>query len=316
MPNVYMDTSSFATATALWSNATLTTKSPDGVYAICGYWRRQTAGVLEPGIYKCSDECAIPCGTITAETDDSKGWFKSSYDTGSALGAIRIEMTNISDQPVYYMCELGPLAFPDFSVIRRRGRTYSDGAGAGDYINKAYTFSAAVTLCDPEVNTITNLQVYKIGGGTWTPVGGTETEYVTNMTSIMAGVTLIMYIPKVTNTYSILDWVIIQPCASGYQSSLFAHCPVLLPEMKANGPHVSADDACNSTGYPLAVYQGHTNGTPGVTWGLYDWVFLDPYSEKIASDGWYKAFPGTIPAPDDVFYLEDGVIRFFASCPP
>lgn len=319
MPNVYMDTSSFATATALWTNAALTTKATDGVYAICGYWRRQTLGVLEPGIYNCANVCSRPCGTVNTPTEDFRGWYKLSYDTSSALGAIRVEMTNTLDEPIYYICELGGVAFPDFSIVRRKGRTYSDGSGGGDYIDKAYTMSTTTPLCNAGGSIITGLNVYRqILTGSWVPTGQTRTEYITDMTQIPAGVTLIMYIPKTTNTYNILDCVIVQPCATGYDATLVAQCPVLLPEMKVNGPWgiTTPDNACASTGFPLAVYQGHTNGTPGVQWGLYDWVFLDPYSEKIAPDGWYKAYPGTMPAPDDVFYVADGAIRFFANCPP
>ena len=215
------------------------------------------------------------------------------------------------------MCELGQLAFPDSSIVRRKGRTY-----IGAYIDKMYTFETGATIsCNPESGIISGLTDYRYNPASsfFLPTGGpTNTEYITSMTDIPAAATLIMYIPKTTNAYNMLDYTIIQPCVSGYQATLKAFCPVLLPEMKVNGPHgiTTPTAACSSTGYPLAVYQGHTNGIPGTTWGLYDWVFLDPYSEKIAPDGWYKGLPANMPSPEKVFYVEAGVIRLFDDCIP
>jgi hypothetical protein len=42
----YIDTNDFATATAVWTDAGLTTKAPDGYYSFGGDYRQQDEGLL------------------------------------------------------------------------------------------------------------------------------------------------------------------------------------------------------------------------------------------------------------------------------
>ena len=44
----YIDTDSFSTSTAVWIDAGLTTKAPDGYYSFGGNYRRQFEGLLQP----------------------------------------------------------------------------------------------------------------------------------------------------------------------------------------------------------------------------------------------------------------------------
>lgn len=50
----YIDTADFATATAVWTNTTLTTKAADGYYSFGGSYRRQFNGLLQP-----IESCAV-----------------------------------------------------------------------------------------------------------------------------------------------------------------------------------------------------------------------------------------------------------------
>lgn len=43
----YIDTNNFSTATAVWSDAGLTTKAPDGYYSFTGNYRQQFNGLLQ-----------------------------------------------------------------------------------------------------------------------------------------------------------------------------------------------------------------------------------------------------------------------------
>jgi hypothetical protein len=49
----YIDTADFSTATAVWTNTSLTTKAPDGYYSFGGNYRQQFEGLLLP-IESCS----------------------------------------------------------------------------------------------------------------------------------------------------------------------------------------------------------------------------------------------------------------------
>lgn len=307
MPTFYIDTTTFETATAVYTTSALTTKASNGVYASCGYWRRQTAGVLEPGIYRCDAVCAARCGTTPLSTPDQKGWFKGHYDTGATLGAIRVEMRNTSTSPVAFICELGSEAYPDPNVRRKANKSYAAG-----YTEKVYTYS--VDPCNPEGTVISSISVFQRNSGAWDNTGITTTEYITSGTNIAGTPTLIMYIPKTSNQYTLLDYAIVQPCATGYTSTLRAECPVLLPSFSASQAFSLKAGACAASTYPIQLYQGHVNGTAGTTWGLYDWVFKDPYSSELADDGWYR-LPSGLPGPNVVMSVANGLVLSIATCP-
>ena len=64
----YIDSNEFTTATAVYTNATLTTAAADGFYQSCGVYRQQTSGVLGP-VITCPNCTGAVCGTTP-----SGGW--------------------------------------------------------------------------------------------------------------------------------------------------------------------------------------------------------------------------------------------------
>ncbi|WGK93788.1 MULTISPECIES: hypothetical protein [Flavobacterium] len=55
--NYYIDTASFSTATAVWTDAALTTKAPDGYYSDTTNYRQQVNGLLQSVV-----SCTVPQG--------------------------------------------------------------------------------------------------------------------------------------------------------------------------------------------------------------------------------------------------------------
>ncbi len=55
--NYYIDTASFSTATAIWIDAALTTKAPDGYYSDTTNYRQQVNGLLQSVV-----SCTVPQG--------------------------------------------------------------------------------------------------------------------------------------------------------------------------------------------------------------------------------------------------------------
>jgi|Laugresp1bdmlbsn_1035097.scaffolds.fasta_scaffold00042_3 hypothetical protein len=67
----YIDTADFSTATAVWTNTSLTTKAPDGYYSFGGNYRQQLSGLLLP-IASCSAP-PVGCTSYTVSTTSGTG---------------------------------------------------------------------------------------------------------------------------------------------------------------------------------------------------------------------------------------------------
>ena len=63
----YIDTTIFSTATAVWTEPTLTTKAPDGYYSFGGDYREQVSGLLTD-LISCTN---IECTSYTVATTSS-----------------------------------------------------------------------------------------------------------------------------------------------------------------------------------------------------------------------------------------------------
>ena len=107
----YIDTAEFSTATAVWSNAALTTKAPDGYYSFGGNYRQQFSGGLLPSVV--CDTCATPCGgAITGS--GGQGIYLLNLDAGSTasdVGAIIVRFD--------------PSSFPDGIRAVYNGNVYN-----------------------------------------------------------------------------------------------------------------------------------------------------------------------------------------------
>ena len=80
----YIDTSSLSTATAVWTDAALTTKAPDGWYKFGVLYREQSSGLLT-GVANCN--CPVPCsGNVTAS--GGAGVYNLNLEVGSTTGAV------------------------------------------------------------------------------------------------------------------------------------------------------------------------------------------------------------------------------------
>jgi len=68
----YIDTDNFSTATAVWTDAILTIKSPDGYYSFSGNYRQQLDGFLLE-LISCPTTPVITCIEYTVSTTSSSG---------------------------------------------------------------------------------------------------------------------------------------------------------------------------------------------------------------------------------------------------
>ena len=85
--NYYIDTATFATATAVFTNQSLTVLAPDGTYRFGTTTRQQSGGVLLAS--QACPSCTIPCGSPINGSGQT-GIYTINLSLGTATGAIVI----------------------------------------------------------------------------------------------------------------------------------------------------------------------------------------------------------------------------------
>tara|TARA_R110002074_G_scaffold364561_1_gene538066 strand:+ start:124 stop:1050 length:927 start_codon:yes stop_codon:yes gene_type:complete len=83
--NYFLDAATLSGATAVFTDATLTTAAPDGYYSDSTVVRQQSGGVLLLGAVSCPS-CSSPCGTSITVTGVS-AIYDINYNVGSDIGA-------------------------------------------------------------------------------------------------------------------------------------------------------------------------------------------------------------------------------------
>tara|TARA_R100001440_G_scaffold26488_4_gene43225 strand:+ start:20835 stop:22133 length:1299 start_codon:yes stop_codon:yes gene_type:complete len=84
--NYYFNGSSFAQATAIYTDAGLTTLAPDGFYSNAGIVRQQLNGVLL-NAQTCTS-CATPCGSGVSASNNGNGMYSATVDLANDTGAV------------------------------------------------------------------------------------------------------------------------------------------------------------------------------------------------------------------------------------
>jgi len=83
----YFNGTSFSNATAVYTNASLTTLAPDGFYSDAGIVRQQLNGVLL-NVQTCNS-CAVDCGSgVSGASNNQNGVFQASVDLANSTGAV------------------------------------------------------------------------------------------------------------------------------------------------------------------------------------------------------------------------------------
>jgi hypothetical protein len=118
-----------------------------------------------------------------------------------------------------------------------------------------------------------------------------------------------MVIPKVNLNPSSLDITVESPCGSDF--AVYVSCPTVLFPTYTSQVAPTDELVCEYEDN-LIYYNYPVNGN-GVTLGLFDWVFIDPYGESVVGDGYYHA-PTMLPGAYDWFLVQNGVIIQMGQC--
>jgi len=304
MATFYINGTTLANSTAVFTNPTLTICAPNGFYSDgSGISREQTDCVLGP-IQACPS-CTLACGGPIINATEGPGIYSMQVGVGGEptdVGAILIN---------FY-----PAAIPDGIKVTYDGIEYNtlssivDGYHGG---NLGYTYIGASTaVCVPVAGTTYALNEYEYINSIGFVATGAPATNITpgagelSFSAVSPG-RCTMVIPKTSSIPSLLDISIIGVCPDT-AFSIDIECPVILTGYPSTLVHPSSSAAC-ADALTEQYYNAPVNGLLGSP-ALYDWVFEDAYGETILSDGFYG-----YGASNQFMQVENGVIIALGTCP-
>ena len=301
----YLDAPSLALATAVYTNSALTVCAADGVYSDGNITRIQTGCVL--GSAKFCPSCGEDCGNNLGESKNTPGVYLSTIDLGNDPGDVGAIIVRFN--PVFYpngiKAVYNGITYNTFSSPIYGHMTAPTGLPVymGDEDNDCGISTVGAIVNNYNWNNTTNAYVYN---GTTSGVSALPSQL--NLTVNPPG-TCIMVIPKVNLNPSSLDITVEAPCGANF--GLYVTCPTTLFPTYTSQVAPTNELVCEYEDN-LIYYNYPVNGN-GVTLGIFDWIFLDPYGESIASDGYYHA-PTMLPGAYDWFLVQNGVIIQMGQC--
>jgi len=301
----FLDASSLALATAVYTDAALSICAPDGVYSDGNITRVQSGCVLSSA--KFCPSCGSDCDSEYTFSKGVEAIFHNTIDLGNSpgdVGAIIIRF-DPTDYPSGFKAVYDGVTYNSFSSPFYGYSTAPSGLTnyIGD-VDKVCGISSA-SLILPNAN-------WDIPGGLYVPDGTTSIINIlpsqVNLTVNGPG-TCVMVIPKVGLNPSSLDITIEAPCGGDF--GLYVSCPTPLFPTYTSQVAPTEELVCEYEDN-LIYYNAPVNGN-GVTLGLFDWIFLDPNGEIVAADGYYHA-PTMLPGAYDWFLVQNGVIIQMGQC--
>ena len=302
--NKFIDSSDFLTATAVYDDVTLITKSADGYYQSNGSYRQQLNGILGPAVL--CEECGIPCGGTLNPPGGEDGLYQLTFSAGT-------DPADIGAILVYF----DPKSIPDGIRVLYNGVYYNRLASPTDGnrqstsgVSDAFTVLGDITDgCLPSTPNTSNYTFYDSFNGAWnvgTPspqsatlntgdyVGGGEDEFS------------VMVIPKPTRLPGNVTLEVLGPCGStGWDVEVV--CPAPLPSFfgKENGV---GNISCGTTTvkFYFARFRNAVNAYPVIN----NPVFSDQFGQNHAIDQNYLMDNG------QVITVTNGVVSNIQACDP
>jgi len=302
----YIDAEFLSGATAVFTDANMTIKAPDGYYSDGSTVRQQVSGVL--GISIICPTCSVSCGIAINRASDDAIYditFNTSTDTGCTIiyfepytrpHGIRATFNSNEYNELTSITE-GYLASTDPSSYTYIGTTAEDcGIGAtldaGGYTGiDEYSFDGSSFVLSGSSGVVT----------------GTSADVVTTVANPAYST---LYIPKTLTSPSDMNIQIFAPCPVS-EFNIDINCPVLLTGIPTSDPS-PAD--CNTAPLIHTFYnvpnRGGTAGFPAVN----EFFVSDPYGNARVAAGDYTIEVAGLRY--EITVSSDGIITSLAACPP
>jgi hypothetical protein len=302
----YIDAPTFELATAVFTDAALSTCAPDGFYSNGIIVRQQVSCSLLPAV--ACPSCLQPCGT-GINAGGGEGVFEINFSTGSDIGCTII----------YF----NPQSIPDGIRVQYNGSTFNELASPNfGYLasnnSNNYTFiGATASDCTPNIGPTLDAGGYSglnqnnWNGSSFTLVGTsgvvTGTSGDVQLTAGPPGYST-LYIPKNSATPTDFLVQIAGLCSTAWDVEI--NCPILLSGVPTGqqGGDCNTPEPFSNTYYNVPN-RGGTAGEPA----LNEFFVRDPYGNNRVAAGTYLINPpsGTKQINVDI----NGVIQQVVNCP-
>lgn len=311
----YLDGPTFATATAVYDDATLTTKAADGWYMENNKYRRQSGGFLQPIVNcpSCNETCRtngqtpLSPGEGTIAIDQGAGVYYVTFQTGSGIGVIRAFIDDLSNKAYGIQ-------------ISHNSTLYNDWTDQANGFQSPPSGSNPVWLGDSTVGptagtAYTSQPTFTWDGAAWvsgSTVGYTVNSAGTNYTA-NPGIAFAP-VPKTFSSNTTITLTVFRPPIVGMgDTTIGLMCPDLLPAIPYNSTvYGNAADACNATG-TLQTFYSAGFGSSNALAQLNGFVFTNNFGTTALGAGYYKISSGGNG------YMQvgsNGTILAIGSCPP
>lgn len=304
----YLNAPSLGSATAVFSNAALTTLAADGFYSDGVISREQVSGVLLP--QQTCPSCATPCGE-TINASGGQGIYLLDLETGTTVGDVGAVIVRFD-----------PFGVPDGIRGTLGANVYNKLVSPVDGLHQSSNVGALTYVgqtsadCGISGTTYPALTEFIYNGTEFVATGDTQSVTVAAgdvSLGVSAPGSCLMVIPKLTASPSIINFEVVGPC-EGTAWQMTVDCPVLLTGFSSSVSAVSSATAC-ALSETVTYYNASLADTPG-TVGLYDLVFADAYGQTPLTAGYYRA-SDSITGGNDWFQVSSaGVVVALGVCAP
>ena len=305
MPTYYLNGSSLATSTAIFTDINLTTCAPDGWYSDGAIVRNQSGCLLNAASNCIGCVQEADTGEVMFEDIDGGKYYSTNIDIGSTTGVVVVKVR--------------PNGLPKGFRVTHDGNVYNkfssptygilESSVSGNYT----LMGKAASACDtwsPSVDY--SLFKWEYNGSTYNYSNQMESVTI-NSSDVQLTADepdwVVLVIPKST-TESTLTIEMAVPCTnSSYEFGFEVSAPVALTSFASTPRQASAVDACAAS-LTETFYLVPLSGAGNIP-DLYDYVFQDVGGSSPLIDGFYGIKGGTA-----YIEVQNGIVVLEGSCPP
>ena len=295
----YIDTALFSTATAVWTDAALTAKAPDGWYQDptenSNIYRQQTGGTLGAS---ANCQCAVACNTDVSASG-SVGEYTIDIDTGTDVGAIVVyfQPFNIPD---------GIMATYDSATFNTL-TTNAHGVEIATSGQLNFVGKTGETNCDTTdlQGSTTSVDQFIYSGTAFVDTGNNTNIIIPPSGTVNLNATGNIYytlvVPKPNASPANVQLKIAGVC-SGTEFRFKAICPTALSSFSSSTVESTSGAACSATQNQTFFFAKNSsttgNSTPAVDTNTIpqvgNFVFSNNTGATPLSDGFVKITAGSV----------------------
>lgn len=301
----FMNGATFAEATSLYTDSTLSVHAADGFYSKDGISRQLSGGVLGDE-QPCAD-CALDCGgDFVTILDGGVGTWLTTFSASDAVGAVLVEIL-VGSEAVGFKAEYNSTTYNSICSVTE-GLLESSNATRPTYIGESSAAFGPVSFSGPVYDYL-NGEHIQIGTQNHVQLAGDDQRTTANPG------TCYILVPKFTTT---AEPIVVTSEAFNNGETNFAikaNCPQLLTKFAVSSISSlgTVGDACGMTvdgekyHFPITgIASPLPNGLGTI--GLHDFVANDSTGALPLSDGFYKI------SGQNVIEVEGGIVINITSC--